>query len=132
MTGIPGDQQHLHQCQESYTHRTCRMGFSSTSFCKAWRILDALVSEVRWEVLRTLSVLMHSAFCFLEMVRDGYTMLTSQTEIQMSSSHPLSPVSAGVDNKFRKLCHSHEKSCSATVLKREIYLTLRKLFIQKN
>lgn len=47
----------------------------------------------------------------------------------ISSSHPLSPVSARVTNS-ESFFIVMKKNCNATLLKREIYLTLMKLFIQ--
>lgn len=131
MSGTPGHQQHLHQCQESYTHRTCRMGFS----CSFVQSMEGFGCIGLWgQVVGAANLKCAHALCFLLIgegkIRDGYTMPTSQTEIQFHHHILFHQSLLEWTTNLESFVFPMKKAASATLLKREICLTLRKLFIQ--
>lgn len=132
MTGTPGYQQHLHQCQESYTHRACRMGFGCTSFVQNMEDFGCI--GLWGHVVGAADLKCAHALCFLLLgdgkIRDGYTILTSQTEIQFHHHILFHQSLLEWTTNSESFVIPMKNSCSATLLRREIYLTLRKIFIQ--
>lgn len=74
------------------------------------------------------------ALCILllgdDKIRDGYTLLASQTGIQFHHHVLFHQSLPECTTNSESFVIPMKKSCSATLLKREIYLTLMKLFIQ--
>lgn len=132
MTGTPGHQQYLHQWQESCTHRICRMGFSCSSFVQSMEDFGCI--RLWGQVVGAADLKCAHALCILllgdDKIRDGYTLLASQTGIQFHHHVLFHQSLPECTTNSESFVIPMKKSCSATLLKREIYLTLMKLFIQ--